>query len=142
MSSAENSWNYNTSIPSDHRRGCEIIQLLLTRLEQSGWNSADLFAIQMALEESIMNAIKHGNKRDLAKQVRIAVQVTDQDFRLTVTDEGAGFALCDVPDPTLDENLDKCSGRGIMLMRQLMDSVHYNARGNSVEMVKSKCPCC
>ena len=92
----------------------------------------------MALEEAIVNAIKHGNQEDPEKKVHVVVNSTLQEFYLQVTDEGDGFDPDAVPDPTLDENLELGSGRGLMLMRHYMDHVVYNDRGNSLEVTKHR----
>ena len=92
----------------------------------------------MAMEEAVMNAIKHGNKRDPSKSVRVVITLSGNQFHACVTDEGEGFNPDAVPDPTLDENLEKTSGRGLMLMSNFIDVVKYNELGNSVELTKRK----
>ena len=92
----------------------------------------------MAMEEAVMNAIKHGNKRDPSKHVHVIVNLSDTQFYAQVTDQGLGFDPDDVPDPTLEENLEKTSGRGLMLMKNFVDTVQYNEIGNSVELTKVK----
>ena len=101
-----------------------------------GYSEGDQFAIKLALEEGLNNAIKHGNAYDPAKTVQVTFAVTPQQVDISITDEGQGFDPARVPDPTCDENLEKPCGRGIMLMRAYMDEVHYNPCGNQVRMVK------
>ena len=87
-----------------------------------------------------MNAIKHGNGLDCEKQVHIEIKITESDFYARITDDGDGFDLEAVPDPTADENLEKTSGRGVMLIKNFVDKVAYNEKGNSIELFKSKTP--
>jgi len=104
-----------------------------------GFSGHDQFAIKLALEEALANAIKHGNKSDPGKQVIVEFEVNEHQFSISVSDEGVGFDPEDVPDPTLDENLEKPFGRGVMLMNTYMNQVSYNPRGNRVTMVRKRC---
>ena len=96
----------------------------------------DVFKIQLAIEEAMINAVEHGNKSDPLKTVTVEYSITAKEFDITITDEGNGFALEKVPDCRNDENLNNVTGRGIVLMRSCMDSVEYNERGNRVRMIK------
>lgn len=109
---------------------------VLVTLKTCGFDAADRFAIKLALEEALANAIKHGNESDASKSVTVEWTAAAGEVRITVTDEGPGFTPDDVPDPTLDENLTKPSGRGVMLMRAYMDEVSFNDSGNRVTLVK------
>ena len=131
-------WTYDKKIASQVDLGVEVIRNFIAHLENRGWPAKDVFAIHMAMEEAVMNAIKHGNKRDAAKEVHVILKTHEQGLYVKVTDQGDGFDPNDVPDCTADENLEKTSGRGLMLMKSYMDSVKYNQKGNSVEMTKSK----
>ena len=108
----------------------------MTALGAAGWEGMDLFRIQMAIEEAVVNAIEHGNKRQIDKKVRLVFHVTFEKATLEITDEGAGFDHRNVADPTAEELLDKPRGRGVMLMRELMNDAFYNERGNQVTMIK------
>ena len=101
-----------------------------------GFSSAECFAVKLALEEALANAIKHGNRSDPEKQVFLEVFVDPDGLRITIEDQGMGFDPEDVPDPTLDENLEKPYGRGVMLMRAYMNEVQFNDLGNAVTMIK------
>jgi ribonucleotide reductase alpha subunit len=105
-------------------------------VEAAGFNSQSTFAIKLALEEALINAIKHGNKLDEKKNVHIEASVTPQVTEITIEDEGPGFDRKSVPDPTLEENLDKSSGRGILLMEAYMNRVEWSRGGRRVHMVK------
>ncbi len=131
-------WKIDQEIPSRAEVACGLIRDFVEKLEDAGWNEALVFAIHMALEESIMNAIKHGNANDESKLVRIVAGFTASLFQATVTDEGEGFNPADVADPTLDENLEITSGRGVMLIRQFMDDVEYSQGGRKILMRKHR----
>jgi serine/threonine-protein kinase RsbW len=112
------------------------VREVLAQMEQLGWTGRDLFAIQMALEESLTNAIRHGNRLDEKKKVVVECKASPDRFWLRVQDEGAGFRPEVVPDCTADENLERCGGRGLALIKAYMSSVRYNDRGNCVTMEK------
>ena len=92
----------------------------------------------MALEESMSNAIRHGNKCDESKPVLVECKANPNQFWLRVTDQGNGFKLQSVPDCTADENLECPGGRGLALIQAYMTSVEYNSRGNCVTMEKNR----
>ena len=87
-----------------------------------------------------MNAIKHGNRFDASKQVTVECQLAENRVEIRVSDEGEGFRPEEVPDCTAEENLDKESGRGLLLMRSFMNEVEFNEQGNSVMMWKEREP--
>jgi serine/threonine-protein kinase RsbW len=105
-------------------------------LRANHYSERDIFSIKLALEEALVNAIKHGNQLDKQKKVRIHYKVTSSRFDVRITDEGGGFDPGDVPDPTAVENLERPSGRGLMLMRHYMNEVCYNDNGCTVVMSK------
>ena len=111
---------------------------MLHELAGRGYASSCTFAIRLALEEGLNNAIRHGNGYDPEKTVEVSYDVADDCVTISITDEGPGFRPQDVPDPRLDENVDKPCGRGIMLIRAYMDEVRYNDVGNQVRMVKRR----
>lgn len=112
---------------------------MLEQVSRHGYSGAASFAIKLALEEGLCNAIKHGNCLDPRKKVHVAFEITAERAEITIRDEGPGFNPQAVPDPTVDENLEKPSGRGLMLMRAYMDHIRFNAAGNEVVMVKCNC---
>jgi serine/threonine-protein kinase RsbW len=123
-------------IASELQAARQVEEALLARVNEHGYNEAATFAIKLALEEGLNNAIKHGNGYDPAKQVRVEIDVDASRTVIVITDEGRGFKPEQVPDPTADENLERPCGRGLMLMRAYMDEVTHNERGNQVRMVK------
>jgi len=94
------------------------------------------FAIKLALEEALINAVKHGNQHDENKTVTVRYAVNAERAVIIIRDEGAGFAVGSVPDPTLPERLTLPTGRGIMLMRAYMDEVCYRDEGREVYLMK------
>ena len=131
-------WTLDQFIPSDTRVGNETVLHIVDNMQRIGWSESELFGVHMALEEAIINAIKHGNKLSPDKSVHVEVIADTEGFYLRVTDEGEGFCPSSVPDCTLDENLELTSGRGLMLMKHYMDVVEYNDRGNSLEIRKAR----
>jgi serine/threonine-protein kinase RsbW len=107
-------------------------------LNRSGINDDTCFAVKLALEESLVNAIRHGNQLDPTLHVHIQYCINDRCIKICVRDEGPGFDPARVPDPTSPENLTKTTGRGLMLIRAYMDSVAFNPRGNEVTMIKRR----
>lgn len=124
------------SIPSDLGEARRVQELIEGALQAAGYTEHDVFAIKLALEEALVNAIKHGNQMDPDKRVFVVFNVTPDRFDIRITDEGAGFNPEDVPDPTAIENLERPCGRGLLLMRGFMTEVEYHGRGNVVSMAK------
>ena len=122
------------------RAAKELLDDVLRRLTELEWGEDDLFGVHLAVEEALMNAIKHGNALDASKEVHVRSELSNWRFWIQITDEGPGFNPEDVPDPTLDENLELPSGRGLMLMRTFMAKVEFNERGNKVTMEKHRSP--
>ena len=122
--------------PSDTGDARKILDTILTKLGEHGWGEEHTFGIHLAVEEALMNAIKHGNQRNPEKYVTVQFRFTAKILQIVVEDEGDGFNPADVPDPTLEENLELPSGRGLMLMKTFMSTIDYNAKGNRVFMEK------
>jgi serine/threonine-protein kinase RsbW len=124
------------TIPSDLAEARRVQEMIEEALQASAYTEHDIFSIKLALEEALVNAIKHGNQMDPDKRVYIVYRVTTERFDIRITDEGAGFNPEDVPDPTLDDNIERPCGRGLLLMRGFMTEVQYHGRGNVVTMAK------
>jgi len=99
-----------------------------------GINQDNYGKILVATLEAVNNAIKHGNKDNPNKLVDVAIEYNNDEMKITVTDEGEGFDPSGIPDPTMPENIEALSGRGIFLMTKLSDSIKFNEKGNSVTM--------
>ena len=127
---------FEESFPSRLDSYQTFIDDVIQALAEFGWAQSDQFAVHMALEESISNGIRHGNKEDPAKRVAVECRVGKQDFWARICDEGPGFRPDDVPDCCSDECLDLPGGRGLALMFAYMTRVEYNERGNCVTLEK------
>jgi len=107
---------------------------LVAALERLQYSKAAIFAVRLAFEEAVTNAIRHGH-RDLPEEpVKVDWAVEPDQVTMTVEDKGPGFNLESLPDPTSEENLAKPSGRGIMLINAYMTEVAFNDRGNRLMM--------
>ncbi len=125
-------------IATDVHAARRLAEELLEEVRRCGCGADELFAIRLALEEALANAIKHGNRRDPSKRITVSAELAPEQTAITVADEGEGFDPNVLPDPTADENLEKPCGRGIMLMRAYMDEVAFNEAGNEVRLVKRR----
>jgi len=123
-------------LPSDVYYVKEVIAYLVERAAKFGIVRPEDFNLCIALDEALTNAIKHGNRDDASKTVRIRAEFSTCEARFTIIDEGAGFNLAAIPDPRDPANLFKPSGRGLLLIRHIMDEVRYYERGNVVTMIK------
>ena len=123
-------------VPNDLPSARKSEEMIMKELAQCNYSADVTFAIKLALEEALTNAVKHGNHNDGSKRLMVSYSVTPQRTVIMVRDEGRGFAPHHVPDPTVDENLERPSGRGIMLMHAYMTRVHFNPAGNEVWMLK------
>jgi anti-sigma regulatory factor (Ser/Thr protein kinase) len=94
-----------------------------------------LLNFRVSLTEALSNAMLYGNGDDPEKTVRVELRMVSADLQVEVTDQGTGFDPAGLPDPRMPENLTKPGGRGIFLMRKLVDEVRYNAAGNSVTLI-------
>ncbi|HMP77835.1 MAG TPA: ATP-binding protein [Pirellulaceae bacterium] len=144
---------------------CSLIGPVLEHLQSRmpDWSENDRVRIGMALGEALVNAMHHGNlqvsselrdgdaptyhevvchRRTLPpycqRRVHVLAEFDDERIKVCIEDEGPGFNPATVPDPTIAENLDKLSGRGLLLIKTFMDEVHYNERGNCVTLIKRR----
>ena len=127
-------------IPSDYHAGRDVQAAILKQVQAHHYFPHSEYAIRLALEEGLINAIKHGNRLDPAKKVRIAAHISVDQVEISVEDEGPGFDRSSVPDPTLVENLEKCSGRGILLIEAYMTRVSWDRGGRRLRMVRINQP--
>ncbi|MDX6693301.1 MAG: hypothetical protein QOF02_904 [Blastocatellia bacterium] len=123
-------------LPSDVTLMNGVLQYLVERLAKLGVIKPERSNLFVALDEAFVNAVKHGNKNDPGKLVRITAELSTKEARFTIEDEGDGFNVQEIPDPRDPENLFKTSGRGVLLIYNIMDEVYYNERGNRLTMVK------
>ena len=114
------------------------VQVEIESFVRHAFEEPDAFAIKMAVEEALVNAIKHGNQLDFDKQVRGEYGLDPDRFDIRITDEGPGFNPDDVPDPTAPENLERPCGRGLLLIRYYMSSVAFQDSGRTIVMHKKR----
>jgi serine/threonine-protein kinase RsbW len=124
------------NLPSRLESVEEAAEAAVQFAEQNGFAEESRYSIDMAVRESVANAVKHGNKLDETKRVEITFGSSDKGFEVTVRDFGAGFAVEEIPDPTNPENLLKANGRGILFMRSFMDEVEWFNHADGGMMVK------
>lgn len=125
-------------VASNPQALAELRQQVVQAVRSHDFPDAAVFAIQLSLDEAFCNAIRHGNQGDPRKVVTVSYDVTDEAATISVTDQGPGFDPDGVPDPTLEENLTRPSGRGVMLMRQYMTDVKFSQGGRTVTMIKRR----
>jgi serine/threonine-protein kinase RsbW len=113
-----------------------VLEYLIKRVEKLGVINPEQSNLFVALDEAFVNAVKHGNKFDAAKLIRVTAEVSKAEAKFTIEDEGEGFDVNAIPDPLDPENLFKTSGRGVLFIYNIMDEVKYNERGNRLTMVK------
>jgi CheY-like chemotaxis protein len=123
-------------LPSDLSLMNGVLHYLIERVAALGVVKPDSSNLFIALDEAFVNAVKHGNRSDPHKLVRITADLSAREARFTIEDEGEGFDVSSIPDPLDPSNLFKTSGRGVLLIYNIMDEVAYNERGNSLTMVK------
>jgi serine/threonine-protein kinase RsbW len=123
-------------LPSDLSLMNGVLEYLHERVSKLGLIKPERSNLFIALDEAFVNAVKHGNKNDPKKLLRITAELSPKEACFTVEDEGEGFNVGDIPDPCDPANLFRTSGRGVLLIYNIMDEVEYNAQGNRVKMVK------
>jgi serine/threonine-protein kinase RsbW len=117
------------------RKVCEQI---LSEVRTYEYSQNDIFAIHLALEEAFINAIKHGNKMDPSKEIKVEYTIMPEKVDISITDEGSGFDTKIAPDPRAGDNLYKINGRGLFLIRSYMNFVGFNEAGNCIHLIKYK----
>jgi serine/threonine-protein kinase RsbW len=90
--------------------------------------------VLIATLEATNNAIIHGNKLEIDKNVSISLEIEEKILKLVVKDQGKGFDFNNIPDPTAPENIENISGRGVFLMSKLSDSIEFSDKGASVQL--------
>lgn len=130
------SLDYTLDLPNDLREIEPAVSAVIDRGQEVGFDYDRLrLNLRVGLTEALANAMLYGNCRDPRKTVRLEAEVTPQRIIVQVTDQGSGFDPAKVSDPTLPVNRLRSGGRGIFLIRKLMDRVEFNDRGNSITMV-------
>lgn len=129
-------FSYEERIPSHVDQLVQVEPLLEQMAKRAGLSEERIPLFIVAITEAIANAILHGNRQDASKQVwlRFSYDPAQRLLVVEVEDEGVGFDPTTLPDPTVEENLLRESGRGIFLMRNLADAVEYKKGGRCVEL--------
>lgn len=123
-------------LPSDLQAIERAVEELVARSREAGFNcERRRLNLQVGVSEALANAVLYGNAHDPRKLVRVELRITSESITISITDEGRGFDPAAIPDPTLPANLPRPGGRGLFLIRQLMDRVEFNESGNSITMV-------
>lgn len=136
-----NEATYHVCVVKSDLREAEIPkQKIIEEIEKRQFDASSVFAIKLALEEALTNAVKHGNCCDPTKPVTVRYVVTDDEIIVIVRDEGEGFEPGKIPDPTAPDRLPLPNGRGIMLLHAYLDKVEYRDGGREVYMLKRREP--
>jgi serine/threonine-protein kinase RsbW len=130
--------SYSIVVESKPSAVVDVFEQIRSKLIDHNFGKDDIFAIHLTLEEAFLNAVKHGNKMDPSKKVKVEYSVNEDKVEIFITDQGPGFKPESVEDPRFGENLFKPGGRGLLLMNSYMDMVKYNPEGNSVHMIRYK----
>ncbi len=121
-------------IKSDVKNISTVENLIDEIVEKNNISSEIYGKALLAVIECVNNAIIHGNKSDITKDVTIKYDITDKELIFNISDQGPGFDFHSLPDPTLPENILKVSGRGIFLMKNLSDKLEFNDLGNEISI--------
>ena len=122
-------------IPSDPELLPELDSYLIDIAQKVGMNEDHFNNLSLSFSEAASNSIVHGNKLNPDKKVFITIKVTDSQMIIIIKDEGEGFKLNEVPDPTKPENILKDSGRGIHIMRSFLEDLSYNFTPTGTETI-------
>lgn len=130
---------FTMTVPADPREIPKLTDGVTHVLQEKGWPEADVMAVELALQEAVANAIRHGCGGDASKVLQCAVTCDDAgEIMITVRDPGTGFDPAKVANPLDPVNLLKSSGRGIFLINGLMDEVQFADGGRELQMRKRK----
>jgi serine/threonine-protein kinase RsbW len=128
-------------IQADPRAAAAVADGVSRLLEARGWPEVRIAEVQLALQEALANAIRHGCRSDPSRDVRCLVTCDERgDLTLVIRDPGDGFEASAVADPLSPENVLKPGGRGVFLINRLMDTVDYRDGGREIEMRKRRHP--
>jgi anti-sigma regulatory factor (Ser/Thr protein kinase) len=130
---------FTMTIPADPSAIPKVTDGVTHVLQEQGWPERDIMEVELALQEAVANAIRHGCRGDSSKTLECSVATDDHgEIVITVRDPGQGFDLASVPNPLDPDNLLKPSGRGIFLISGLMDDVQFADGGRQLRMRKKK----
>jgi serine/threonine-protein kinase RsbW len=124
------------SLPSEVTAISPFVDKLMLLLRNCSCVPEGVSDVEIALREALANAIIHGNHEDRRKHVHVTCRCEPEEVSIAVKDEGDGFDIDNVPDPTAPENVGSVHGRGILMMKALMDEVRFEQSGVVVHMRK------
>jgi anti-sigma regulatory factor (Ser/Thr protein kinase) len=128
---------FNMIVPADPHQIPVVTDGVVQILQDKSWPEQSIMEVELALQEALANAIRHGCKNDPSRQVQCCVNYhSDREVLIVVRDPGSGFDAGAVPNPLAGENVLKPSGRGIFLINQLMDEVAFKDGGRELQMRK------
>ncbi len=130
--------SFETQTLGDGKSREQVLDQLENQLTDLAWSSSEIFGLQMAVEESLSNAYRHGNRNGELGNVEIRWKISPDEFTIEVKDNGEGFTIGTVPNPVAPENLEGLTGRGLLLMRNYMDVVDFLDGGRRVVMRKNR----
>jgi serine/threonine-protein kinase RsbW len=129
---------YQVIIPNNLIAARKVEDQIMRQIQAMGYSPHCVFGIRLALEEALVNAVKHGNCGEASRRVFVSYDIGPDRAVVRVRDEGVGFNPEKVPDPTSPDRVCLPCGRGIMLMRAYLDEVTYSDQGNEVQLVKER----
>lgn len=129
---------FDVSFPSSLDQKSKILAAILEKFAELGWlkTEADHLQVRLVLDEGLVNAVRHGNKEDESKKVTFSMWQEDDRWRCRIEDEGDGFNIDIIPDPTDPENMFLDHGRGIAYMHAFFDEVQYYGNGRILELAR------
>ena len=126
---------YTKIFPSNPEILPDIENFVSEIVSKTNLPSQKIINLEMALAEAAANSILHGNKSDESKKVEIKVVISTEKITINIKDEGKGFVIKNVPDPTKKENILKGSGRGLLIMNSLVDNLEYKFSNSGTETI-------
>lgn len=127
---------HERTLQSDPVEAQAFLDGFMRELALRAFTSKELKGFRLAIEEALVNAIKHGNHLDVRKKVVVRYTIEENEVRAEIEDEGRGFNPGDVPDPTNPENLERPSGRGLLLMKHYLTEYEVIPPGNRCRLLK------
>lgn len=123
-------------LPTDLQKVNLFVERVAANILSAIGNEKGVFDVKLALEEALTNAMRHGNALDSSLNVDVSIELYPEKIIMDIRDEGKGFDFQNLPDPTDKTNVNKPSGRGVFLMRRVMDNVEFYGSGSGVKLTK------
>jgi serine/threonine-protein kinase RsbW len=133
---AKDSFELSEKLSTDLKKINPFLDLISQKIMALAGSKEEVFKVKLALEEALTNAMRHGNAMDPALEVTVCIEASRKKIILDVHDQGEGFDFAGIPDPTSSDCANRPSGRGVFLMRKLMDEVEFYDGGSGIKMIK------